>query len=55
MRAPKAASRLAVAQPMAPLPPVMTATCPSNLDTGSKLMVCFHSNFRFLAKFLVKE
>ena len=52
MRAPKAASLLAVAHPMAPLPPVMTATCPSNLETGSKVIACFQLFLDFLKCFV---
>jgi metallophosphoesterase superfamily enzyme len=38
IRAPRAARRRAVALPMAPLPPAITATRPSSRSIGSKLM-----------------
>jgi len=41
MRAPKVASLRAVAKPMAPFPPVITATWPSRREIGSKVMQSF--------------
>jgi hypothetical protein len=46
MRAPNVANLLAVAKPMAPLPPVITATWPSRRETGSKLMKTFEEGLR---------
>ena len=41
MRTPNAASLLAAAHQMALLPPMRTATCPSNFETGLKVRVFF--------------